>query len=384
MQIGSGKESFSLLLFFTWDVSLEIWKTKGLLDREMRYYEALAQRGIKVTLITWGEEEDYKISSGFHPNIKTIPVYTLMHRSNNQFVRALMSPFILWKARVSIRKANFLKTNQMWGAWCAVLSKLLFRKPLIVRTGFELYHFTCKQNHSWIRRLFIYLLSFFSYKMADKIYVATKEDQQFVSKKFFIKKEDLSIRPNWIDIEAFRPLEMPEKQDAILFVGRLTHQKNLPLLIDAVENTHWSLDIVGDGEMMLELKKLAAQKKASIRFLGSLPNSELPRLYNTYPVFVLPSFYEGNPKTLLEAMACGRAVIGTKVTGIQSVIKDGKSGFLCHPSAHALKKAISQLMENKDLRNSLGALARKQIQEDQTLDSLIQRELKDYNNFCES
>lgn len=367
-------------LFFTWDVSLAIWQEKGLLQREVRFYEELADKGVNVTFYTWGGDADDDIAQTI-PSIHVVPLHKDCKRPASKLLRALISPLAVWKVRDDLKLMDILKANQMWGGWAPVLAKWISGKPLIVRNGFELYQFTIMQRHSALRRAFIYALSWMTYKSADLICVATEEDRQFVIKTFAVAPEMISLRPNWIDTDRFSPQAVTVKDNRILFVGRLTEQKNLKELISAVAGTPWSLDIAGDGELKDELQAHAQKTGAQVMFLGSLPNDQLPVLYCSYPVFVLPSHYEGNPKTLLEAMSCGCACVGTDVPGIRNLITDRKTGVLSAPVATGLKEAITTLMNDAGLRRSVGQAARKQIIETQTLDSLVARELASYTTL---
>jgi len=99
---------------------------------------------------------------------------------------------------------------------------------------------------------------------------------------------------------------------------------------------------------------------------------------------VICSRYEGNPKTLLEAMACGCAVIGTNVPGIREVIQHEKSGLLVEESVESLRSTILRLMGNEGLRIRLGEEARRQIIEENSLEAAIQQELKVYQELCPS
>src|SRR3546814_17832635 len=101
-------------------------------------------------------------------------------------------------------------------------------------------------------------------------------------------------------------------------------------------------------------------------------------MINAGRIFVLPSSYEGHPKTLLEAMACGAAVIGTDVPGIREVIEDGRTGLLCAPTAAALRDAIERLLSDEPLRRRLGGNARQQIQMTESLARVAQLQLSAY------
>lgn len=374
-----------LALFFTWDVSLKIWAEKGLFEREVLYYKKLAEHGVQITFLTWGDESDLIYSDKLHPNIIVFPIYAHFPRASKQIIRAMLSPFSLWVTRSVFRSASLIKTNQMWGGWMAVLARLIFRRPLIVRTGFELYRFTCLQNHSKMRRFFIKWLSYFTYKNADLIYLATIEDKVFVQKTFGIETQRIHIRPNWIDINTFKPTGQTTNtppHPRVLYVGRLTAQKNIPLLIEALAGTPWGLDLIGNGELKETLQQLGYEKNVDVQFLGSIANDKLPTFYHTHAVFALVSDYEGNPKALLEAMSCGCAVLGTRVEGIASVIESGENGWLCEKTVDSVRNSLHTLMADQNLRERLGQAAREKIVYEQSLDGLVAKEIKDYHSLC--
>lgn len=373
-----------IALFLTWDVSLDLWVQKGLFQREVAYYEQMAQSGVKITFFTWGGEEDIAHAKTLKNGIDVIPVYTRMARAKSKALRFLQSFYAPFVLRKDAAHADILKTNQMWGAWVAIICKFLCGKKLLLRSGFELYRFTILQEHSAPRRIFTWVLSKFCYAFADLIYVATEEDRNFALRTFSLPGKKIDVRPNWIDAGRFLPKDVPQKENHILFVGRLNAQKNLPLLIHAIAGQPWTLDIVGIGEMKDDLARIAQSSGAAVNFLGAIPNDELPCIYNAYPVYALVSAYEGNPKTLLEAMSCGRAVIGTDAEGIRSVIEDNKNGLLCRANASDIRAAITRLMDNPALRHELGAAARAKIVEKHSLEGLIARERMDYHGLLKT
>lgn len=374
-----------IALFFTWDVSLDLWVQKGLFQREVAYYQKMAQSGVKITFLTWGGEEDSIHAQKLGGDIDVVPIYTLLKRPNSKALRFVLSFYAPWVLRKHVMDADVIKTNQMWGAWVAAICKILSAKKMILRSGFELYRFTLFQNHGFPRRAFTWLLSKFSYACADLIYVATDEDRHFVTRSFSVPLAKIQVRPNWIDTERFAPMgEVTVKENHILFVGRLNAQKNLPSLIRAVAEQPWTLDIAGSGEMKEELVALAAQCKANVNFLGVIANDRLPSVYNAYPVYVLVSEYEGNPKTLLEAMSCGCAVVGTDVEGIRSLIDHDKNGILCQTDDSSIRFSIERLMRDALLRRELGAAARLKILENNGLESLTALEKADCFNLVKT
>lgn len=360
----------------TWDVSISIWQEKGLLQRELKLYEALEQEGIETTIVTWGGAEDRKVINSIKENnIKFICAYDYIPRPSSKILRSLCSILIIWKIQKPIKQTDIIKTNQMWGGWVAACASLFLRKPLIARCGFELYDFTCKQNHKKLRRIFIWCISKLTYTQAKHICVASEDDKKTIIQNFKQNKEKISVHSNWIDVKCFSPSnETKKKKNHILYVGRFTDQKNLPLLLKSIKQTDITLDMVGNGELKQSIKEYPG----NINLLGKVPNNKLPEIYNTYPIYVLCSHYEGNPKTLLEAMSCGSAVIGTNVPGISSVIQHEKDGLLCEPNEESLKNAIIRLSNDEDLRGRLGKHARKKILETQSLEKLVEKELNLY------
>lgn len=383
--MASGDSEVHLVLFFTWDVSLRVMDDVGLLSREMQYYNRLADGGVKVSLLTWGDERDYAYKDNFSTNMNIVPVYSFIPRPRIGILRLLVSFMFLWSLRDVLRSASILKTNQMSGAWCALAAKLIYRKPLIVRSGYELMRFTLSGGGGFLCKVGTWLLSQFCYWGGDKIYLATEGDARFVRSYFKVDSGKISVRPNWIDTDVFRPQSVSKKRGHILFVGRLEEQKNIGLLIDAVslisKKQAVVLDIVGRGSLESDLRAHADMKGVKVNFLNRVDNIELPALMNSYDVFVLPSRYEGNPKTLLEAMSCGLGVVGTDVVGISSVIKDGETGLLCSEDAADLAQKIKLLLGDKTLRRKLGAAARDWVIEVHGIEDLLKREQADYGRL---
>lgn len=137
--------------------------------------------------------------------------------------------------------------------------------------------------------------------------------------------------------EDFRPTKrlLRDRPFAIGFVGRLSPEKGILNLLDAMkllarEFPDLILDIVGDGSLMEELKRIALTHPLGkrLRVLGWIGQQELPSEYNEIRLLVLPSFTEGLPKVMLEAMACGTPVLATRVGGVPDVVEGGVNGFL--------------------------------------------------------
>jgi len=141
---------------------------------------------------------------------------------------------------------------------------------------------------------------------------------------------------NPIDLEKFKPMERQGKgrNFRILFVGRITEQKGIDILIGVVKNLsrtsifkNLHFTIAGSGELESLVDNL--QKKFSnIDFLGHVSQNNMPQLYSSSDVIIVPSRWEGLPNVILEAQSCGIPVIASNISGSNEIIINGKTGFL--------------------------------------------------------
>jgi len=372
----------TLTLFFTYGVSLKNWAESGLLHREVRLYQELMQRhGVKVQFLTYGDASDRQWEKELH-GISLIPVYEHRARPKFRLLEFSQSLIIPWIFRNKLRETDIFKTNQIKGGWVAVISKWLFSKPLLVRCGYEYYDFARKRGRSQVFQFISRELSRLAYSQADQIHVATNSDHQLIVELFRVPPAIIRVRPNWIDHNVFKPFG-PLRRNGILFVGRLTKQKNVPLLLKSLYGTDIRLNIVGEGNERALLENMARENNICVEFLGKVSNEQVPELYNRYTVYVICSRYEGNPKTLLEAMACGCAVIGTDVPGIRGLIRHEKNGLLVREDPGDLQKSILRLIGDENLRNNLSQQARRDILDNHCLESALDLEYREYHNLIQ-
>jgi len=146
----------------------------------------------------------------------------------------------------------------------------------------------------------------------------------------------------------------------LLHVGRLSSEKGVAVLLEAVVRLNErlgsvvELTIAGSGPEETELKKHAKMLgiEANVHFLGYIrEDAELSRLYQNSDIFILPSYTEGVPKVILEAMANGLPVVATSVGGIPEILEDGLNGLLVPPGdAQAICDSVYRLLECSELR----------------------------------
>ena len=154
------------------------------------------------------------------------------------------------------------------------------------------------------------------------------------------------------------------------------------MLLKALQGTGIVLDVIGEGELVKDLMHLANKLSVDVNFMGRMPNDQMPQYYNRCNVYVLCSHYEGNPKTLLEAMACGCAIVGTNVPGIQEIIQHQENGLLVPEQPEVLREAIQSLLSNATLRKQLGIAACQYIKMNNSLEDALEKEYKVYQKLC--
>ncbi len=151
----------------------------------------------------------------------------------------------------------------------------------------------------------------------------------------------------------------------LLFVGRLAAVKGLPILFQALVNLpDVALTVVGDGPDRASLQDQARDLGLSNRvdFVGYKSQDEVADYLKSHAIFVLPSFAEGVPVVLMEAMAAQRAVVTTRIAGVPELVEEGTSGLLVPPGdVRALSEALKQICNDPDQAEKMGQAGRKTV-----------------------
>jgi glycosyltransferase involved in cell wall biosynthesis len=173
------------------------------------------------------------------------------------------------------------------------------------------------------------------------------------------------FRPLPPDVELRKKLGIPEESRVVVFVGRLIGLKGVHVLLRAMTRVdpreNWRLIIIGDGSARDEVRQLAQELgiRDRVLFPGYIVNRELPSYYSFADLAVFPSIAdEAFGMSICEAMACGRAVLCTRVGGIPELVADGESGILVEPrNWQELGERINSLLSDPVLRSGLGTKA---------------------------
>ena len=128
---------------------------------------------------------------------------------------------------------------------------------------------------------------------------------------------------------------LDERRNLVGYIGRLDEAKGVPNFLEAIP---WLIEreskinfvIGGDGELKSEVERFLKREdlNSRVEFVNWIPHDSLPNYLNELKLLVLPSYTEGLPSIILEAMACGTPVLATPVGAIPDVIKDGETGFI--------------------------------------------------------
>ena len=326
--------------------------------------ESLTKLGYDVTIVASkgkAPREIKKESSGdydFKFKVKYLP--TILDIGENPFVWGLSLegydvallqedyPFICHKAYAEAKKRG-IKT-------------ILFLERGYYPKGYK----------GFFLKLFDQLKSKELRESADVLTARCSASKEFVERELRLKRK-IKIIPVGVDTGLFKPIEsrgehLSEGKFKILTIARLHKYKGLEYLIEAMqllqEMSEAKLYILGKGPEEENLKKLVKKLslEGKVEFIEKpIPNYEMPFLYRECDVYVQPSIIEPYGIAVLEAMACGKPVVGTKVGGMLDTIKDGETGFIVEPmNAEEIADRL-KILRDGDKRAEMGKSAREWV-----------------------
>ncbi|WP_051176433.1 glycosyltransferase [Luteimonas mephitis] len=178
--------------------------------------------------------------------------------------------------------------------------------------------------------------------------------------RYGMDPERIRVVQNGCDASIFRPaprsvarseLGLAADSKLVAYVGRLVPEKGIRELLDAAQALsatcpQLELALVGEGPMKAEIEaRIKASPQLRMHMPGARPPADVARWMAAADLVTLPSYSEGHPNVLVEALACGRAVVATDVGGIPEVVDDG-CGLLVQPrDANALRHALAQALD---------------------------------------
>ena len=230
-----------------------------------------------------------------------------------------------------------------------IISTLFLKTKIIVRDAFSPTretHFIEKYSRKYL------------YRIADGVIAQTKEIKEFTENE--TGNRNVKVIPNpVVKIEQNKHIE---RKNVVLNVGALTHRKGQRHIIEAchrINSPDWKFVILGEGEDRKHLEKLIVDLKVEdkVELMGSVKNVNEWLLKSS--IFVFPSYLEGLPNALIEALSAGLSCVSFDCdTGPRDLIQDGENGFLVpEGDVDLLTLRIKELMIDKELRDKISVKA---------------------------
>lgn len=235
-----------------------------------------------------------------------------------------------------------------------------------------------KRNHR-IAKIIIYsLMERIGYFLAHKILI----EYENMIERYNLQKyqHKINLGNPYIDIALFKKTkELAERPYEVGYFGRLSLEKgalefaqSLPLVLKGKES---KILIVGEGEQKEEIRGVlttnSIQSKVGLK--GWVGNGRMPGYLNDTKIVVVPSYTEGLPKIVLEAMACGTVVLATPVGGMPEVIKDGETGFIMEDnSPECMARNVIRALNHPDLEE-ISKKARTLIERKYSYEATVER-----------
>jgi glycosyltransferase involved in cell wall biosynthesis len=342
---------------FSTDSSIALSLKKGNFDEVKKVVESYSKL-CDVLLLT-GDFIDY---SNLFSKVIHVPCGFKVYKPFNWLLFFIKAFFILLSRRRQVLAVR------AYGVGCphAALFSRLTKIPLI-----SSYEYDWSDQMFFIGRGALGCIA----RLIERFTIRSSTITIGVSKSLCEKAERKGARnivyvPNGVDFDEIALSEEAKKPDLsrrkiILYVGRLHKIKRVDDLIVAFSiliKKGWNalLLIVGDGEESERLRKLVEELnlEGKVVFTGAVKHRIIYRFMRSADVFVLPSIMEGNPRSVLEAMACRVPIVATSVPGIKDLIIDGEDGLLVKPfDPVSLSEAIEKVMVDSEFSKKISEKA---------------------------
>jgi len=206
-------------------------------------------------------------------------------------------------------------------------------------------------------------------RKCDRVITITQQVKNLYSRA--VEDEKIGVIPIGVDTSFFKPQEKCDQRDfyEILCVGYLYKLKGVEFLIRSMEviakeQRDVKLRIVGEGPEKSRLRDLTKvlDLEEKVIFEGLVPHTKIANYYQQCDIFCFPTLGEPFGKVVLEAMACGKPVVASKIGGPVEIIQDGETGFLVPPAQpKILADTILKLLSEESTMRKIGASARKAV-----------------------
>ena len=338
-----------------------------------------------VNLLSSVAKNIYVIASNVAPKHYTgAYFYPVEHKGGTNAFRKIMN-HLIFQVRVSYKLARLAKNVDIWifflGGESFLLpmltAKLFNKKVVLVLGGYLEKEVECQRN------IFLYKPPILSKKincnLADKIVLYSERLSYCWNLEKYRNKVLIASR-HFVDFNTFKmEKQLNERTNLVGYIGSLTELKGVLNFLKAipmlVRRTGIMFLIGGDGPLQAQIEEYLNRENLNdkINLVGWIPHDELPKYLNELKLLVLPSYSEGLPNILLEAMACGTPVLATPVGAIPDVIGDRKTGFIIEDnSPECIAKNIERALNYQNLEEIVES-ARELMERKFTYETAVER-----------
>lgn len=368
-RVEGGPIADALVLVSSPGVSPADWQGRGVLDREWAIYSRVGRRFERVVVVTdraVGDRERLESS---------------LTRATGALVEVIDNPdaaersaWLAWVAPTALRRLHgagsaLIKTNQHTSADAALVLTHALRGAgvhvgLMARGGYPWSRFEAELHGSSSAPAGEAACREGELCRAASVVVGSTEAMvRDLSWRYGLPTERCRVIPNYVAPPVSGGAAPERDAKELLYVGQLTARKRVELLIDAAAllagdwETTIRLRIVGEGEARAALERRAQELAVDAVFEGAVPHARVWELLGRCGLYGQMSSLEGHPKTLMEAMAAGAAVIVADAPGLKEFVSHGVTGMCVAPEAREVAHSIAALLADGSWREAMGRAA---------------------------
>jgi len=365
----------ALILALTRGMSLAEWGRLGMIEREWELYTQLAPHYGRLVVLSYG---DPAIEAQVAARMSPAPIVVTPADSADAHPRVL--------AALAGARSVLIKTNQMDGVFPAARTAKFLRAngltvALVGRGGYLRSRFLADQYGPASKQAADAAAEEHDLCAAsDAIVGTTPEMVHALSWRYGVAPERTRVVPNYVIVQGSTRCAA-EREPTVLYAGQLVARKRVDMLIRACacisddNQARLTLSIIGEGPEEPALKALVGELGVNARFEKRLPHTELLERMRRAAIYAQASMLEGHPKAVIEAMACGAAVIVTDSPGMRDVLTHGVTGLRVEAHVGALADAIDLLLTDEPWREQMGHAAAHVAQEQYGLRAIVPLEL---------
>jgi len=313
---------------------------------------------------------------------KKLHIYKVGHRTGTNTFSGIIN-YVWTQLRISYKLMRLSRNVDLWiffigGASLIIpmLTAKLLRKRVILASAGSGWK-VAQANGGLLDRM-VSSLEGITHRLSDRIIIySTRLITQHDLDKY--RGKILIARKHFLDFDKFKVTEgLARRQNLVGYIGTLSKSKGVSHLLEAVplileKKGDIQFLLGGTGEMEGKLTDYIKEPnlKGKVSFVGWIPHDELPKYLNRLKLLVLPSYTEGLPNIILEAMACGTPILATPVGAIPDIIQDGKTGFIMEDnSPECIAGNIIRTLSHPDLGN-IAQNARALVERDFTYEAAV-------------